>query len=191
MIHLQVIYNLRIIYNSKIFYLLRFLAYNPASHHLFFMGKHIMHIKVKKTHPDAIIPQYATDGAACFDLHAVEGGTVGARSAFNFNTGLAFEIPQGHTMLVYSRSGHGFKHGLRLCNSVGVVDADYRGTVAVKLVNDSPIPFFFEKGDRIAQAMVIPVDRCELEEVEELSETVRGENGLGSTGNQMRLPGVE
>jgi len=142
-----------------------------------------MKLKIKKLDARAMAPVYGSTGAACFDLHAIEGGEVGAHSTGNFRTGLAFEIPQGHVMLIYSRSGHGFKNGLRLVNSVGVIDSDYRGEVAVKMRNDTPLRFDFEAGDRIAQAMVIPVDRCELEQVEELSNTERGAGGFGSTGN--------
>lgn len=142
-----------------------------------------MKVKVKKTHPDAIVPQYATEGAACFDLHALEGGEVGACSAgVPIRTGLSFEIPPGHVMRVYSRSGHGFKQGIRLANSVGLIDSDYRGEVMVKLRNDSVLRFDYQPGDRIAQALIEPIDRAEFEVVDELSETERGTGGFGSTG---------
>lgn len=129
------------------------------------------------------MPAYATAGAACFDLHAMHEGWVPAGGATSFQTGLAVEIPPGHAMLIYSRSGHGFKRGVRLVNSVGVIDSDYRGEIAVKLHNDSPLDFYFERGDRIAQAMVVPVPRVELLRVDELSDTERGAGGFGSTGN--------
>lgn len=86
-------------------------------------------------------------------------------------------------MLIYSRSGHGFKHGVRLANAVGVIDSDYRGEVQVKLVNDGGMPFYVNKGDRIAQAMLVPVQQFQLAEVEDLSETARGAGGFGSTGS--------
>ena len=85
-------------------------------------------------------------------------------------------------MLVYSRSGHGFKHGVRLANSVGVIDSDYRGEVSIGLRNDSPLRFDYKAGDRLAQAMILPVPMVELVEVEELSDTERGTGGFGSTG---------
>ncbi len=141
-----------------------------------------MKLNIKKLHPDAVIPEYATDGAACFDLRCIKGGTVQARSSEVFHTGLAFEVPEGWVMHVYSRSGHGFKNGLRLVNCVGVIDSDYRGEIMVRIHNDSAIHFDFEKGDRVAQAMLAPVLRCDLTEVAELSETARGTGGLGSTG---------
>lgn len=141
-----------------------------------------LQVKIKRTHQDAILPKYATDGAACFDLHAIEGGQVQPFFPFNFRTGLSVEIPPGHVMLIYSRSGHGFKNGLRLSNCVGVIDSDYRGEIAVKIHNDSPHPFDFSPGDRIAQAMILPIPRVALVEVYELSDTERGTGGFGSTG---------
>lgn len=148
-----------------------------------------MKISVKKLNPNAILPRYATDGAACFDLHCCAPDTVpllmgqDAHSA-TFPTGLAFEIPQGHVMLVYSRSGHGFKHGLALANCVGVIDSDYRGELMVRL-STAPgnVPLAIGHGDRIAQAMILPLPAVELVEVDELTDTARGEGGFGSTGS--------
>lgn len=156
-----------------------------------------MDIKVKKLHPDAIIPKYATPGAACFDLHALAAQTTRLfpREKLTFRTGLGFEIPADHVMLVFSRSGHGFKNDIRLANCVGVIDSDYRGEVAVKLVSDDQkiggslfgevedkTILQFSPGDRIAQAMIIPVQQVSFLEVDELSETARGQGGFGSTG---------
>lgn len=140
-------------------------------------------VKVKKMVAEAIIPQYATPGAACFDLHSLTDGVVTPGAPLICDTGLAFEIPEGHVMLIYSRSGHGFKNDTRLSNCVGVIDADYRGEVKVKLTKDSLGGILnVQKGDRIAQAMVIPVDKVTFEEVDELGSTERGEGGFGSTG---------
>lgn len=140
-------------------------------------------LRVKKLHPDAIIPQYATPGAACFDLCSLTDGIATQGAPIICDTGLAFEIPEGHVMLIYSRSGHGFKNDARLSNCVGVIDADYRGEVKVKLAKDSLGGVFrISAGDRIAQAMVVPVDRVAFEEVTDLSETERGTGGFGSTG---------
>src|SRR5574340_1561650 len=100
-----------------------------------------MKLKIKKLHPDAIIPQYQTEGAACFDLHAIIPERVPrvilSSSPETFRTGLAFEVPDGWALLIYSRSGHGFGHDTRLANCVGVIDADYRGEVQVRLTRDS------------------------------------------------------
>ncbi len=141
-----------------------------------------MKIKLKKLDHRAIIPGYAHEGDACFDLHSLEGGEIGAHSSLTVRTGLAFEIPSGHVMLIYSRSGHGFKNGIRLVNAVGVIDAGYVGEVAIGLRNDTPLPFSFDAGARMAQAMVIKVQGIEFEVVPELSETERGVGGFGSSG---------
>lgn len=141
-----------------------------------------MNINIVKTHPDAVIPQYATSGAACFDISSVAGGEVPAKQSYTFDTGLQFEIPDEHVMMVYSRSGHGFKHGVRLINCVGVLDSDYRGNLFVKLSNDSDLSFTVTAGDRIAQAMIIPVFTVGFTVCDELSDTARGAGGFGSTG---------
>lgn len=145
-----------------------------------------MKVKIKKLHPDAIVPTYGTSGAACFDLYAIEvhpcGHVVSDGVPITFRTGLAFEVPQGHVMMVYSRSGHGFKHGVRLSNCTGIIDSDYRGELMVKLHNDSDEPFMVNKGDRIAQAMIVPVNQVSFDVVDELSDTERGEGRFGSTG---------
>lgn len=152
-----------------------------------------MKVKVKKLYEDALLPKYATDGSGCFDISAridvpeedccVE---VGNGDTVVFNTGLQFEIPKGHVMMVYSRSGHGFKNDVRLSNCVGVIDSDYRGELLVKLTgdfNDGEHSLYVYDGDRIAQGMIIPVKTIEFEEVKELSKTKRGGKGFGSTGN--------
>lgn len=144
-----------------------------------------MKVKIKKLHPDAVVPTYATDGSACFDIHAIEdrelspcGGNV------ILSTGLSFEIPEGHVMLVYSRSGHGFKNDVRLSNATGVIDSDYRGELKVKLRNENLAHRFeVKKGDRIAQAMILPIQQVDFEVVNELTETERGTGGFGSTGS--------
>ena len=147
-----------------------------------------MKLKVKRLHPDAILPKYQTAGAACFDLHAVcdEGSKfVPPGSPEKFRTGLSFEVPAGHVMLIYSRSGHGFGLDTRLANCVGVIDSDYRGEVHVKLTRDSSenvVWLGVSTGDRIAQAMILPIPLVEIVEADGLSETERGTNGFGSTG---------
>lgn len=153
-----------------------------------------MKIKIKKTHPDAQLPHFASAGAACFDLYAdsseglSEDGNwihteIGRDSTCVFGTGLAFEIPPGFALMVYSRSGHGFKSDVSLSNAVGVIDSDYRGEVKVKLRNDGTRPFVVCRGDRIAQAMMVMLPSVSgFEVVEDLSRTERGAGGLGSTG---------
>lgn len=143
-------------------------------------------LKVKRLHPDAQIPQYQSAGAACFDLHAVmdSPAIVSGASPLTVRTGLAFEIPPGHVMLVYSRSGDGFNRNVRLANCVGVIDSDYTGEVQVKLTGDYSAMMTVEPGQRIAQAMLVKLPDVTIEEVTELAETERGANGFGSTGNK-------
>ena len=145
-----------------------------------------MLLKIKKLHPDAIIPRYATPGSACFDLHAMLDlldFPVVIQPGYSavFKTGLAFEIDPEWRLDIYSRSGHGFNSGVRLVNCVGKIDSDYRNEVMVKLHNDGAMPFVVRDGDRIAQAELNPVHRAESVEVDELSETQRA-GGFGSTG---------
>lgn len=146
-------------------------------------------LRIKRLHPDAVIPQYATSGSACFDLHAIDCGhqtpVFGSAPGVTFRTGLAFEVPPGHVLLVFSRSGHGFKHDTRLTNCVGVIDADYRGELLVRLMRDGGNALDtlrVNPGDRIAQAMLVPIPRVQIVEADDLSETERGAGGFGSTG---------
>lgn len=144
-----------------------------------------MNVKIKKIHPDAKVPVYGSKGAACFDLYAarVINTADDIELTVTYGTGLQFEVPEGHVMMVYSRSGHGFKHGITLANSTGVIDADYRGEVRVKLrKSGTDIHGMPCVGERIAQAMIIPVQQVSFEEADELSNTGRGEGGFGSTG---------
>ena len=141
-----------------------------------------MLINVKKLHPDATLPTYGTAGAACFDLSVVTIEGWGLSKA-TYGTGLSFEIPKDHVMLVFSRSGHGFKDDIRLSNCVGVIDSDYRGEVKVKLRGDGYESPHFKQGDRIAQAMILPIQQVSFALVDELSDTDRGTGGFGSTGD--------
>jgi dUTP pyrophosphatase len=142
-----------------------------------------MNIKVKTLSTLAHLPAYATAGAACFDIATVSDSVdIAPGTSAVLKTDLAFEIPPGHVMMVYSRSGHGFKNGVRLANSTGVIDSDYRGELMVKLHNDGNRVFSISRGDRIAQAMVVPVQQVTFDTAEELSNTARGVGGFGSTG---------
>lgn len=147
-----------------------------------------MKLKIKKLHPAAMLPTYATPGAACFDLYALPENDKAVQVRFGLPTtiptGLAFEVPEGHVMLIFSRSGHGFNNDTRLANCVGILDSDYRGECKVKLTRDQAYThgMVVKHGDRIAQAMVIPLPKVTFEEVQELSDTQRGNGGFGSTG---------
>lgn len=150
-----------------------------------------MKLAVKPLTDTAALPTYATPGAACFDI-AADLGTdprpedyktdpKGANTMV-VGTGLAFCIPEGWAMLLFSRSGHGFKQNQRLANCVGVIDSDYRGEVKVKLARDDQGEIKVTHGERIAQAMLVPVERVEFYTVSSLDETERGSGGFGSTG---------
>ena len=149
-------------------------------------------VGVKRLTNTAILPAFATAGAACFDLHAdlkSEDGCEQIIFSYEhiFRTGLAFDIPKGYALMVYSRSGHGFKNDVRLANCVGVIDSDYTGEVKVKLTIDHDGSFTVSHGDRIAQAMLIKVPCVQLLEVGELKTTERGANGFGSTGTSANV----
>lgn len=146
-----------------------------------------MQVKIKKLSPDAIKPNYATDGSACFDLYADlrADGLESTSDCDNtiIRTGIAFEIPYGWQMMVFSRSGQGFRDNIRLANCVGIIDSDYRGEVKVKLTCDDEYGYInVTHGDRIAQAQLVPVQRVEFIEADDLSDTARGSGGFGSTG---------
>ena len=145
-----------------------------------------MEVKIKRKHPGVKIPTYGTEGAACFDIYADLGGSYYTLGAYwedlEIPTGLFFEIPEGKALLIYSRSGHGFKNDIRLSNSVGVIDSDYRGELKVKLRADSKNnPLEIDSTTKIAQGMIIDVPKVSFSVVEELSETQRGTGGFGST----------
>ena len=144
-----------------------------------------MILKVKVLNENARVPKYATEGSAAFDLVSTHGANITPDEAKAIGTGLTFEIPEGHVMLVFSRSGHGFNNGLRLANCVGVIDSDYRGEVKVKIHNDSNTTYQVKAGERIAQAMIVPIALVKLMVVDELSYTERGEGGIGSTGKNL------
>jgi len=142
-----------------------------------------MQIKIKSLDPRAQIPVYATTGAACFDICTISDNTdILTGDSAVFKTGLSLEIPEGYVMMVYSRSGHGFKQGLRLSNTTGIIDSDYRGELMVKLHNDGVKTAHIAAGERIAQGMIVPVQQVQFALVAELSDTERGTGGLGSTG---------
>ncbi|QHJ79520.1 MAG: dUTPase, trimeric [Caudoviricetes sp.] len=143
----------------------------------------MINMKIKLNHPQAKVPTYATDGSACFDLYCAELVEMLSETV-TINTGLIAEIPHGYAMMIYSRSGHGFKSDTRLCNSVGVIDSDYRGEIMVRLRKDSLMakPPELTVGSRIAQAMLIPVEKVSFEMADEISDSRRGYGGFGSSG---------
>lgn len=141
-------------------------------------------MKIKRLHPDAIVPTLGSAAAAGYDLYALYPCDLEPGSTYLIHTGWAMEIPDGFWGGIYARSGLATKKGLRPANCVGAIDSDYRGEVMVALHNDSSSIQHINAGDRIAQLIFAevwhPADG--LEEVEELSDTSRGKGGFGSTG---------
>lgn len=169
-----------------------------------------MKVKIKKLHPDAVIPAYAKTGDAGMDLTAVSMKT-DEYGNICYGTGLAFEIPEGYVGLIFPRSSN-CKKGIILTNCVGVVDSGYRGEVSFKFrplifmadevrsareyenmgipagsedwfdLRPSDIDTTYKVGDRVGQIIIMPYPQIEFEEVQELSETERGTQGYGSSG---------
>lgn len=141
-------------------------------------------INIKKLKDNATTPTYGSDYAAGADLYACldEALTIQPNETVFVGTGIAVEIPEGYAGLIYARSGLSCKRDLAPANKVGVVDADYRGEVTVALHNHGTEPQTIEKDERIAQMVVAPFLAVEFNEVDELSDTVRGVGGFGSTG---------
>lgn len=144
----------------------------------------MVEVKIMKVLENAVIPEYQSDGAACFDLVAAKKDfkPLDIGPTFEYDTGLAFEIPEGHVGLVFPRSSITTKTTLALGNGVGVIDSDYRGTVKFQFRKTNQM---FQKdynvGDRIGQMLILPIPTVKITESSKLSETERGEGGFGST----------
>lgn len=136
-------------------------------------------VKVKHLHPDAKTPFYATEESAGFDLYSVEDLTIPPKEQGFIHTGISLEIPKGFHIQLWDRSGKA-KQGLTL--SGGVMDSDYRGEYRIMAYNSASTPHKIEKGDRIAQALLLPIFKADFQEVDELSETERGDKGFQSSG---------
>ena len=142
-------------------------------------------INIKKTDKDAILPTYGSLYAAGADLYSCSEKTeIAAGETVLIHTGVAIELPVGYVGLVYARSGLASKRGLAPANKVGVIDCDYRGEIMVALHNHGTVAQTVEKGERIAQLVITPYLTADFCEVHELTETVRGEGGFGSTGRK-------
>lgn len=142
-----------------------------------------MEVKIKKLDSKAVIPTYAKPGDAGMDVTAVS--VEYGKNYIEYGTGLAFEVPEGYVMLIFPRSSVS-KKDMMLANCVGVLDSGYRGELKLrfktvcqpgKLLRD-----YYNPGDKVGQIMIIPYPTIEFTEVEELSDSVRGEGGFGSSG---------
>lgn len=149
-------------------------------------------VEIKRLHPDAKLPQYATDGAAGMDLCAWISWNALGCTHFTLQpgdrvlipTGIAISLPPGYEAQIRPRSGLAVKHGLTVLNSPGTIDSDYRGEIKVLLINLGRDTATIRHGDRIAQLVVAPVARVGWQDVNErdLTTTRRGDGGFGSTG---------
>lgn len=142
-----------------------------------------MPLKVKKLHPDAKILSYAHEGDAGMDLYVPERVELAAGERKSIPIGIAVEIPEGFVGLIWDKSGLSHKFGIKTFG--GVIDAGYRGEICVGMMNLSTAPYVFEKGNKIAQLLIQPIEHPEVVEVatsEELTSTSRGQGGFGSTG---------
>lgn len=145
-----------------------------------------MKIKVKKLNERAVLPVYGSQYAAGADLYACicEELTIAPHATVMVPTGIALELPVGYAGFVYARSGLASKRNLAPANKVGVIDCDYRGEVMVALHNHGESAQTVAAGERVAQLVIAPYITAAFEEAEELSSTVRGEGGFGSTGTK-------
>ncbi len=140
-----------------------------------------MIIKIKRLHPDAKLPSYAHPGDVGMDLYAMEEYVVAPSAHVRIPNGVALEFPVGFAAIVKDKSSIS-KAGLHTMG--GVFDAGYRGEYNIHLVNLSDTTYTIEKGDKVAQLVIIPVEIVDLEEVSELSDSARGTSAFGSTGKK-------
>ena len=137
-------------------------------------------LKIKKIHPDATMPKYLRPGDAAMDLYSSEDKIIQPHQRELISTGIAIAIPTGNVGLIWDRSGMAANHGIKSMG--GVIDSNYRGEIKVILHNLTNQPFTIEKGMRIAQMLIQPVEQKQIMEVEDLDDTIRGEKAFGSTG---------
>jgi dUTP pyrophosphatase len=144
-----------------------------------------MNIDVVKLHPNAVLPEYQTAGAAGADIHACIDTSITLQPLERrmIPTGLSMAIPLGYEVQIRARSGMSIKHGITMVNGIGTIDADYRGEVGVLIINLSQEAFTIEPGMRIAQMVVAKYETIGWNEVDVLDETDRGIGGYGSSGS--------
>ena len=145
-----------------------------------------MKVKIKMLDERATTPTYGTEYSAGADLYNLKGESVAipAHSTVLIKTGISVEIPEGYCGLIFARSGLAAKRGLAPANKVGVIDADYRGEIMVALHNHTDNDALVDGGERVAQLAIVPFLKAEFELADELSDTVRGAGGFGSTGTK-------
>lgn len=141
-----------------------------------------MQMKVKKLRTEAIIPKYAHPGDAGLDLFAVEKMVIPSGETRLIHTGISVQLPEGTEGQVRPKSGLALKHSITVLNTSGTIDEGYRGEVGVILINHGNKSYVVQRGDKVAQFIVKPVLRIEVEEVKDLDDSERGAGSFGSTG---------
>ena len=141
-----------------------------------------MTLRIKKVHPDAVLPSYAHPSDAGMDVRSVDELTLAPGKRALVHTGLVMLLPPQYEAQVRPRSGLALKNGITVLNAPGTIDSGYRGEVGVILINHGDADFTIAKGDKIAQIVIAPVTQPEVAEVSEVDETDRGAGGFGSTG---------
>ncbi|MGB3191671.1 MAG: dUTP diphosphatase [Limnoraphis sp.] len=141
-----------------------------------------MKIKILRLNEAAVVPKYAHPNDAGMDLYSIEEQEILPGESKLIHTGISIELSPGTEAQVRPRSGLALKHQITVLNTPGTIDADYRGEIGVILINHGKTTFNINKGMKIAQLVIAPVIHAEIEEVEQLSSTVRGEGGFGSSG---------
>ena len=143
-----------------------------------------MVLRIKKLKQDAIIPTYAHIGDAGMDLYASENLVVKAGEWEKIPTGIAIQLDYGYEAQIRPRSGLALKYGVTMLNSPGTIDSGYRGEICVLMINHGKNDFEIHKGDRIAQMVICSYVHPQIECVDELKESERGDHGFGSSGNR-------
>ncbi|HLO89094.1 MAG TPA: dUTP diphosphatase [Nostocaceae cyanobacterium] len=146
-----------------------------------------MNLKIKKLTALAIIPKYEHSNDSGLDLFSVQQIEIPAGESRLINTGISIELPPGTEAQIRPRSGLALNHQITVLNTPGTIDEGYRGEIGVILINHGKHPFKVTKGMKIAQMVIAPIIRVEVEEVEELSNTSRGSGGFGSTGISVNM----
>ena len=143
-----------------------------------------LEVKIKRIHTEALLPLQANPGDAGMDLYSIETALIPPGEAKLIRTGLQMELPKGTEAQIRPRSGLALKHSVTVLNSPGTIDEGYRGEIGVILINHGKEAFVVEKSMRIAQMVIQIVPLIQLTEVNELSQSVRGSSGFGSSGTK-------
>lgn len=142
----------------------------------------VVKLKIKKLHSDAILPQYAHNGDAGMDLYSIDNIDINPRECKLVKTGISIELPLNTEAQIRPRSGLALNHMITVLNAPGTIDEGYRGEIGIILINHGSQIFSVTKGMKIAQMVIKPTLKVDIEQVHDLSDTSRGDGGFGSTG---------